>query len=142
MKKLLLCVIMIALSAITLLAQKADYTKYDVIAQTNDVSIVVKGSDYRMVVGPLRKPKTVFLLGYSKEQAAQRLQQFIEQADNKNYSKKNRPISFCGVNLRLTAIDTKAADVIYELTREDNDVRFRLSKITIDSFYDSFVVSK
>lgn len=72
---------MIALSAITSLAQKADYTKYEVIAQTNDVAIVVKDNDYRMVVGPLKKPKTVFLLGYSKEQAAQRLQQFIEQAD-------------------------------------------------------------
>ena len=53
MKKLLLCLIMIALSAITSFAQKADYTKYTVLAQTDDVSIVVKGNDYRMVVGRL-----------------------------------------------------------------------------------------
>ena len=127
---------MIALSAITSLAQKADYTKYDVIAQTNDVSIVVKGSDYRMVVGPLRKPKTVFLLGYSKEQAAQKLQQFIEQADNKSYSKKNRPITFCGVNLLLIAMDSKAEDVIYDILREDNNVRFRLNRNSLVSFID------
>ena len=117
MKKLILCAIMIALSAITSFAQKADYTKYTVLAQTDDVSIVVKGRDYRMVVGPLKKPKTVFLLGYSKEQAAQRLQQFIEQADNKNYSKKNRPVTFCGVNLQLTSVDSKAEDIIYDILR-------------------------
>lgn len=136
MKKLLLCVIMIALSAITSFAQKADYTKYDVIAQTNDVSIVVKGNDYRMVVGPLKKPKTVFLLGYSKEQAAQRLQQFIEQADNKNYSNKNRPVTFCGVNLQLTSVDSKAEDVIYDILREDSNVRFRLNKSSLIGFID------
>lgn len=136
MKKLLLSVVMIALSAITSFAQKADYTKYDVIVQTNDVSIVVKDNDYRMVVGPLKKPKTVFLLGYSKEQAAQRLQQFIEQADNKNYSKKNRPVTFCGVNLLLTAMDSKAEDVIYEILREDRNVRFRLNKSSLVSVID------
>ena len=136
MKKLLLCIIMIALSAITSLAQKADYTKYDVIAQANDVSIVVKGCDYRMVVGPLKKPKTVFLLGYSKEQAAQRLKQFIEQADNKSYSKKNRQVTFCGVNLLLTAMDPKADDVIYEILREDSNVRFRLNKSSLVSVID------
>lgn len=136
MKKLLLCAIMIALSAITSFAQKADYTKFTVLAQTNDVSIVVKGSDYRMVVGPLRKPKTVFLLGYSKEQAAQKLQQFIEQADNKSYSKKNRQVTFCGVNLLLTAMDSKAEDVIYEILREDRNVRFRLNKSSLVGFID------
>ena len=136
MKQLLLCVTMFAMFAITSLAQKADYTKYDVLAQTDDVSIVVKGNDYRMVVGRLKKPKTVFLLGYSKEQAAQKLQQFIEQADNKNYSKKNRPVLFCGVNLQLTAIDSKAEDVIYEILREDSNVRFRLNKSSLVSFID------
>lgn len=97
MKKLLLCVVVIALSAITLLAQKADYTKYDVITQANDVSVVVKDNDYRMVVGPLKKPKTVFLLGHSKDQVAQRFKQLLEQVDNKNYSKKNRSVFFCGL---------------------------------------------
>ncbi len=136
MKRLLLCINLIAMSAITSLAQKADYTKYDLIAQTNDVSIVVKGNDYRMVVGPLKKPKTVFLLGYSKEQAAQRLLQFIEQADNKSYSKKNRPITFCGVNLQLTSVDSKAEDVIYDILREDSNVRFRLNKSSLVSVID------
>lgn len=136
MKKLLLCAIMIALSAITSFAQKADYTKYTVLAQTDDVSIVVKGNDYRMVVGPLKKPKTVFLLGYSKEQAAQRLQQFIEQADNKSYSKKNRPVLFCGVNLQIIAIESNAGDVIYDILREDSNVRFRLNRSSLVSFID------
>ena len=137
MKKLLLCVVMIALSAITSLAQKADYTKYDVIAQANEVSIVVKDNDYRMVVGPLRKPKTVFLLGHSGNQVAQRFKQLIEQAENKNYSKKNRPVLFCGVNLQLTAIDSRAEDVIYDILREDSNVRFRLSKSSLVGFIDS-----
>lgn len=136
MKKLILSVVLIALSAFTSFAQKADYTKYTVLAQTDDVSIVVKGSDYRMVIGPLRKPKTVFLLGYSKEQAAQRLKQFIEQADNKNYSKKNRQVTFCGVNLQLTAVDSKAEDVIYDILREDSNVGFRLNRSSLVSFID------
>lgn len=127
---------MIALSAITSFAQKADYTKYDVIAQANDVSVVVKDNDYRMVVGPLKKPKTVFLLGHSKDQVAQRFKQFLEQADNKNYSKKNRPITFCGVNLQLTAMDSKAEDVIYDILREDSNVRFRLNKSSLAGFID------
>ena len=136
MKRLLLCIVMIALFAITSLAQKADYTKYDIIAQTNDVTIVVKDNDYRMVVGPLIKPKTIFLLGYSKEQAAQRLQQLLEQVDNKNYSKKNRQVSFCGADLRLTVADSKAENVMYDIIREDNNVKFKMNKSDILGFVD------
>lgn len=136
MKKLLLCVIMIALSAITLFAQKADYTKYDVIAQTNDVTIVVKGSDYRMVVGPLKKPKTVFLLGHSKDQVAQRFKLLLEQVDNKSYSNKNRQVSFCGADLRLTVADSKAEDVKYDIVRKDNNVKYRMNKSDISGFVD------
>lgn len=136
MKRLLLCITLIALSAITSLAQKADYTKYHVIAQTSDVSIVVKDNDYRMVVGSLKKPKTIFLLGHSKDQAAQRFKQLLEQVDNKNYSKKNRQVSFCGADLRLTVADSKADNVMYDIIREDNNVKFKMNKSDILGFVD------
>lgn len=137
MKKLLLCVIVIVLSAITLFAQKTDYTKYDVIAQANEVSIVVKDNDYRMVVGQLKKPKTVFFLGYSKDQAAQRFHHLLEQADNKSYSSNYRQIKFCGANLQMMVTDPKADDAIYDFVMGDSSVKFTLNKSDIAGFIEA-----
>ena len=58
-------------------AQKVDYKTFDVIAKRGNVSIVEKDNDYRIVVGLLNKPRTVFLLDYSKEQALLKIKRLI-----------------------------------------------------------------
>ena len=136
MKKLIVTVTILLLSTLTSFAQKTDYTKYNVIAQTKDVTVIVKDNDYRMVVGQLKKPKTVFFLGYSKEQAAQRFHHLLEQADNKSYSSNYRQIRFCGANLQMTTPDIKADDVIYNFLLSDKNVRYTLNKSDIVSFID------
>ena len=132
MKQLIITIALILLSTITSFAQKTDYTTYNVITQTKEVSIVVKDNDYRMVVGQLKKPKTTFFLGYSKEQAAQRLHNLLEQADNKNYKSKHRQVRFCGNQLQVTITDSKADDVIYDFAIEGSKVKFTLNKSDIE----------
>ena len=134
MKRLVVTIALILLSTITSFAQKTDYTTYNVIAQTKDVSIVIKDNDYRMVVGQLRKPKTVFFLCYSKEQAGQRLHNLLEQADNKNYVSKHRQVRFCGNQLQVTITDSNADDVIYGFAIEGSKVKFTLNKSDIEGF--------
>lgn len=136
MKQLIVTVTILLLSTLTSFAQRTDYTKYNVIAQTKDVTVIVKDNDYRMVVGQLKKPKTVFFLGYSKEQAAQRFHHLLEQADNKSYSSNYRQIRFCGANLQMTVTDTKADDAIYDFIMVDNNVKYSLNKSDIVSFID------
>lgn len=136
MKRLIVTIALILLSTIISFAQKTDYTTYNVIAQTKDISIVVKDNDYRMVVGQLKKPKTVFFLGYSKEQAAQRFHHLLEQADNKSYSSNYRQIRFCGANLQMMVNDTKADDAIYDFVIGDSSVKYTLNKSDIARFID------
>ena len=89
-----------------------------------------------MVVGQLKKPKTVFFLGYSKEEAAQKFYHLLEQVDNKKYSSNYRQIRFCGANLQMTTPDIKADDVIYSFVMEDKNVKYTLNKSDIVSFID------
>ncbi len=136
MKQLIVTVTILLLSTLSSFAQKTDYTKYNVIAQTKDVAVIVKDNDYRMVVGQLKKPKTVFFLGYSKEQAAQRFHHLLEQADNKSYSSSYRQIRFCGANLQMTVTDSKADDAIYDFVMGENSVKYTLNKSDIARFID------
>ena len=136
MKQLIVTVALLLLSALTSFAQKKDYTQYNVIAQAKDVTIIAKDNDYRMVVGQLKKPKTVFFLGYSKEEAAQKFCHLLEQVDNKKYSSNYRQIRFCGANLQMTTPDIKADDVIYSFVMADKNVRYTLNKSDIVSFID------
>ena len=137
MKKLIVTVTILLLSTLASFAQKTDYTKYNVIAQTKDVIVIVKDNDYRMVVGQLKKPKTVFFLGYSKDQAAQRFHHLLEQADNKSYSSNYRQIRFCSANLQMTVTDTKADDAIYDFVIGDSSVKFTLNKSDIAGFIEA-----
>ena len=134
MKQLIVTVALLLLSALTSFAQKKDYTQYNVVAQAKDVTIIVKDNDYRMVVGQLKKPKTVFFLGYSKEQASQSFRHLLEQVDNKSYSSNYRQIRFCGANLQMTTPDIKADDVIYNFLVSDKNVRYMLNKSDIVGF--------
>ena len=109
------------------LAQKVDYKTFDEIAKSGNVSIVVKDNDYRMVVGSLNKPKTVFLLGYSKEQALLKIKRLIKICENDQYTKENRRLSFYGIVLHCSVKD-KDGQEQYTFIREDDEVNFVLKE--------------
>lgn len=127
MTRLLTIIVILVSAVVSAFAQKVDYTKYDVLAKSGNVSVVVKDNDYRMVVGSLTKPKKVFLLGYSKEQAAQKFEYLLDLADNDSYTRTNRQISFCGVGLLLT-IEGTGDNERYRFVEEGKFIRFDLSK--------------
>lgn len=126
MKRLLTISVILISAVVSAFAQKVDYTKYQVLAKSGNVSVVVKDSDYRMVVGSLTQPKKVFLLGYSKEQAAQRFEHLLEVADNDNYTRTNRQITVCGVGLLLTIKGT-GDDERYTFVEEGKFTSFELT---------------
>lgn len=104
MKRILITCIILILSVVTSLAQNAiDYTKYEVLAQRADVSIVNSGKDYRMVVGPLKKPKTAFLLGTSKELAASKIEKLVDVAEKCQKDKEIDAFLFCGIYISASA---------------------------------------
>ena len=108
-------------------AQRLDYKTFDVIAKSGNVSILVKDKDYRMVVGSLNKPKTVFLLGYSKEHALLKVKRLIRTCENDKYTKDKRQISFCGTALHCS-VKNKSGQEHYMFVREDDEVKFALNK--------------
>lgn len=63
-----------------------DYTTDDVMAKAGNVTVLVKDGDEHMAVGPLKRPKATFLLGYTKEQAAQRYERLLETTSKENCS--------------------------------------------------------
>ena len=90
-RNLLLIFALFIFSSISIFAQqKKDYTTYNVVAKSGNIHIVAKKDDYRMVIGTLKKPMMLFLLGYTKEQAALRFNRFVEICEDKKYTKKNR----------------------------------------------------
>ena len=138
MKRLLLISSILISTFMSAFAQKVDYTKYDVLAKSGNVSVVVKDSDYRMVVGSLTNPSKVFLLGYSKEQASQRFEDLLKSADNDNYTRTNRQISFCGVGL-LLSIKGAGDNEQYTFVEEGKFTKFLLTKT--DLLYFKFINS-
>lgn len=102
-RNLLLIFALFIFSSISIFAQqKKDYTTYDVVAKSGNIHIVAKKDDYRMVLGTLKKPKMVFMLGYTIDQATLRFNRFVEICEDKKYTKKNRQESSCGVDFFLT----------------------------------------
>ena len=117
---------------VTAFAQRTtDFTTYDVVAKADDVTIIVKDNDYRMVVGSLKKPKFNMVMGYNKEQAASKIDRILDFS-KEGYTKKKRNVSVCGVMFQLnitgegnkeryhfTAVDKKGQ---FELTKQDLEV--------------------
>ena len=101
MKKILFSTLLLLVTTISICAQKIDFTTYDVVAKAGDVTIIVKDNDYRMVVGPVKKPKLNMLMGYSKDQAINRIDRILDFS-KEGYTKKNRNVSVCGVMFLLT----------------------------------------
>lgn len=101
MKKVIMICAMLVTMVVTAFAQKTtDFTTYDVVAKAGDVSIIVKDNDYRMVVGSLKNPKLNMIMGYTKEQAASKIDRILNFS-KENYTKKNRNVSVCGVMFLL-----------------------------------------
>lgn len=84
MKKIIFISLLLTIS-LSLFAQKTDFTTYDVIAKADDVTIIVKDNDYRMIIGSVKKPKLNMLMGYSKDQAINRIDCIL------NFSKEDIP---------------------------------------------------
>ena len=132
MKPILLALTLLIATAIPGFAQKVDYRTFDVVARSGNIAVVVKDNDYRMVVGSLIKPKTVFLLGYSKEQAALKIKRLIKICENENYVKKDSRVSFCTVVLHLS-LKEKDGKERYTIVREDDGTKFIIVKEALQS---------
>lgn len=112
--------------------QKKDYTTYDVVAKSGNIHIVAKKDDYRMVIGTLKKPQMVFLLGYTIDQATQRFKRFVEICEDKKYTKKNRQESFCGVDFFLTT-DESGNQSRYIFVQNSNKIKCTLLNYDIQA---------
>lgn len=136
MKRVLTIYAILVTMVVTAFAQKlTDFTTYDVVAKAGDVSIIVKDNDYRMVVGLLKKPKLNMVMGYSKEQAASKIDRILDFS-KEGYTKKNRNVSVCSVMFQLNIIgEGDNEKYLFEAT--DKKVKFALTKKDILSFKDS-----
>lgn len=126
MKKVLLTVLMLVVTIISAVAQKVDFTTYEVVANAGDVSVIVKDNDYRMVVGSLKKPKLNMVMGYTKEQAASKMDRILDFSKG-SYIKKGRIVSVCGVMFRLN-INGEGADEKFHFAVVNQKVKFELSQ--------------
>ena len=118
-----------------------DFTTYDVVAKKGNVTFITKGDDWRMIVGSLKKPKQIFLLGYSKEQAANSFDRIIELGSNDRYTNKDRNISFCGFAMRVTVTGTGDSEK-YLFVTDDSKVRFPLTRSDCFQIKDSIMAGE
>ena len=133
MKRLLTISVILISAVVSAFAQKVDYTQFEVLAKSGDVSVVAKDNYYRMVVGPLKNPKKVIFLGYSKDQVDQMLEHLLKIADNDVYTKTNRQITFCGVIFLLT-IEGTGDNERYTFVEQGKSTSFVLSKSDLHRF--------
>lgn len=116
---------MLTTMIVTAFAQKTtDFTTYDVVAKAGDVTIIVKDNDYRMIVGSLKKPKLNMVMGYTKEQAASKIDRILDFS-NESYTKKDRNVSVCGV-MFILSITGEGDNEKYHLEATDKKVKFVL----------------
>ena len=99
-KKIIFLSLLLTITLSAFAQKTIDFTTYDVVAKAGDVTIIVKDNDYRMVVGSLRKPKLNMVMGYTKEQAASKIDRILDFS-KEGYTKKNRNVSVCGVMFLL-----------------------------------------
>lgn len=106
MKEILFSTLLLFVTTISICAQKVDFTTYDIVAKAGDVTVIMKDNDYRMIVGPVERPKLNMLMGYSKEQALKRIEQLLDFS-NENYTKNERNVTFVEscLDLRLKEME-------------------------------------
>ena len=128
MKKILVSSVILIMTITTAFSQnKVDYNEYDVLANSGNITVVAKKRDYRMIVGPIKKPTAVFILGHSKELAENKFERLLVVCGNDKYSKKNRDISFCGTPLHYSVIG-KNNEEQYSFVGDFDKVKFVLAK--------------
>lgn len=131
--KRILVVLLVLVTSITAFAQKTiDFTTYDVVAKAGNVTIIMKDNDYRMVVGPVKKPKLNMLMGYSKDQAINRIDKIMDFS-KEGYTKKNRNVSVCGVMFTLNITGERDSEK-YHFTGVDKKVKFDLTTKDCEAF--------
>ena len=104
-----------------------DYAEFEVLGKRGDVTMVVKDNDYRMVVGKMKKPVAVFLLGYSSEQVQQRFVKLMKELEREYQPGQSRSIVYCGRLLHYTS-SGKGKKVVYTFQIDGEKDRFSLSK--------------
>lgn len=95
------------------------------MAQTKDVIIVVKDNKWMMVVGSLKKVKLELHLGYTNEQASNKIDRLLEVCSNEKYTKDERPIYFCGVMLKVKVFGS-GEDERYLFRLDNSKTKFSL----------------
>ena len=104
-----------------------DYAEFEVLGTRGDVTMVVKDNDYRMGVGKLKKPGAVFLLGYSREQAQQRVEIFLREIVRESQTDKLHQIVFCGTRMSFNTSGT-GEEAVYTFRIDGEKGWFSLSK--------------
>lgn len=128
MKKLLVSSVILLMSITTAFSQsKVDYNEYDVLANSGNITVVAKERDYRMIVGPIKKPTAVFILGHSRELAENKFERLLVTCGNDKYSKKNRDIYFCGIPFHYSVTGNNNAEQ-YSFVGDLDNVKFVLAK--------------
>ena len=113
-------------------AQTTDLTTYDVVANSGNVSIIVKNNDYHMIVGSTKKPKLNMTMGYSKEHAISFID-YILDFSNDDYTKKNRNVSMYGVMFLLT-ITGQGENETFHFMEPGKKVKFALRTKDLNHF--------
>ena len=120
------------LHATSMSAQTTDYTTYDIVAKSGNVSIIVKDNDYHMIVGSTKKPKLNMTMGYSKENALSFID-YILDFSNDDYTKKNRNVSLYGVMFLLTITGQGEHETLH-FVEPGKNVKFALSTKDLNHF--------
>lgn len=81
MKKLIIVILSFLLSLIAF-GQEVDFSTYDKLITRGKVTIVCHNQEYRMIVGPLKKPRMSLLLGDGPELAVGNLNRVIDFVQN------------------------------------------------------------
>lgn len=82
MKRLITVIILFITTIASVFTQKVDYTTYNVVVKTKDVTVVVKDNNWLMVVGSLKRPKLELHLGYTNEQVANKIERLMDACSN------------------------------------------------------------
>ena len=120
------------LHATSMLAQTTDLTTFDVIANSGNVSIIVKDNDYHMIIGSTKKPKLNMIMGYSKEHAMSFID-YILDFSNEDYTRKDRNVSMCGLMFFLT-ITGQGEHETFHFVEPGKKVKFALSTKDLNHF--------
>lgn len=85
MKKFVSLLVLFLTATTISFVQQVDYTAFNVVVKTKDVTVVVKDNNRMMIVGSLKKPKLEFHLGNNNEHAVGVIDRLLEMCSNEKY---------------------------------------------------------